>query len=94
MEGLYREKNGQLSFVKPDPNEGRALYKYKGPVFKYDQYVGTVTLETWANSPAKAYSNMIFQVKKKLGHPPDSPVRIHISKNLIVKEDLKYGKSY
>jgi hypothetical protein len=90
MSDLYREKNGQLSFVKP-VEEKRSLYKYTGPVFRFDQCIATVTLETWANTPAKAYSNMVYQVKQRLGYQPTAQLRI--SKNLIVKEELQYGKS-
>jgi hypothetical protein len=48
---------------------------------------------TWANSPGKAYSNILFQVKKELGYKPDAKIAIAIAKNLIKKEETKYGKS-
>jgi hypothetical protein len=92
MSDFYKEKDGQLSFVKPvKETDKRSLYKYTGPVFRFDQCIATVTLETWANTPAKAYSNMVYQVKQRLGYQPTAQLRI--SKNLIVKEELQYGKS-
>lgn len=91
MSEIYEEKNGQLSFVKP-VEDRRCLYKYTGPVFRFDQCIATVTLQTWANSPAKAYANMVYQVKQKLGYQTHAQLRI--SKNLIIKEELKYGKTF
>ncbi len=69
----------------------RSKYTYNGPVFKSDQCIGRVQLETWANSPAKAYSNMVYQVKDKFGY--QNVTKITISKSLIKKEELKYGKT-
>lgn len=92
MADFYKEKDGQLSFVKPvKETDRRCLYKYTGPVFRFDQCIATVTLQTWANSPAKAYANMVYQVKQKLGYQTHAQLRI--SKNLIIKEELKYGKT-
>lgn len=90
MEGLYREKNGQLNFMPVEENT-RDLYKYAGPVFLFDKCIAHVKLETWAVSPKKAYSNMLFQVKKELGYQPYT--KLTISKNLIKKQEEKYGKS-
>ena len=90
MEGLYKEKNGQLSFLPVEGNT-RDRYSYHGPVFLFDKCIAHVKLETWAVSPAKAYSNMLYQVKNQLGYKPN--VKITISKNLIKKEETKYGKS-
>lgn len=89
MVKLYKEKNGQLSFAPTAPE--RAKYTYNGPFFKFDQNVGRVKLETWASTPDKAYSNMIYQVKSKFGYQINT--KITISKNLIKKEETKYGKS-
>jgi len=89
MEGLYREKNGQLSFL-PVPEE-RAKYTYHGPVFVFGKVIAHVKLATWANSPAKAYCNMTFQAKKELGYQPHT--KLTLSKNLMKKEETKYGKS-
>ena len=89
MVELHREKNGQLSFVPVEPE--RAKYTYNGPFFKFDQMVGRVQLETWASTPGKAYSNMIFQIKDKFGYQKNA--KITISKNLMKKEETKYGKS-
>lgn len=86
---LYKEKNGQLSFV-PVPEE-RARYIYHGPVFLFDKCIAHRKFATWANSPGKAYANMLFQAKKELGYDPST--KITISKNLIKKEELKYGKN-
>ena len=90
MEGLYREKNGQLSFL-PVQEEERARYVYHGPVFLGKNLIAHMKFATWANSPGKAYSNILFQAKKELGYRPDA--KITIAKNLIKKEETKYGKS-
>ena len=86
----YKEKNGQLSFIPTEENS-RDLYKYAGPVFLFDKCIAHVKLETWAVSPAKAHSNMLFQIKKQLGYRPNT--KLTISKNLIKKEGSKYGKT-
>jgi hypothetical protein len=69
----------------------RSKYTYNGPVFKSDQNIGRVQLEVWANSPDKAYSDMVSQVKEKFGY--SYTVKVKISKSLIKKEELKYGKT-
>ena len=89
MEGLYREKNGQLSFLPVE--EARAKYSYHGPVFLCGKLIAHMKFATWANSPAKAYANILFQAKKELGYKPNA--KISISKPLINKEETKYGKS-
>ena len=86
---LYKEKNGQLSFV-PVPEE-RARYIYHGPIFLFDKCIAHMKFATWANSPGKAYANILFQAKKELGYDPST--KIAISKNLIKKEELKHGRS-
>ena len=89
MEGLYREKNGQLSFVPV--KEERSKYSYNGPVFLFDKLIARIKLETWANTPAKAYANLVYQAKDQLGYQPNT--RITLSKPLVKKEETKYGKS-
>lgn len=90
MEGLYKEKNGQLSFLPVEDNKFKDTYSYHGPVFHFDKYIASVTIKTQAVSLAKAHSNILFQIKKELGYDPK--VKLTISKNLIKKEELKYGK--
>ena len=90
MEGLYREKNGQLNFL-PVKEEDRARYIYHGPVFLAGRCIAHMKLYTWANSLPKAHANLIFQIKKELGHKLNT--KVTISKNLIKKEECKYGKS-
>ena len=90
QDGLYREKNGQLSFLPVEENS-RDLYKYSGPVFLFDKCIAHLKMETWAVSLKKAHSNMLFQAKKQLGYQPTA--KITISKNLIKKQEEKYGKS-
>ena len=92
MDGLYKEKNGQLSFIPVEESKFKDTYSYNGPVFLFDVYIGRTELKTQAVSLAKAYANMIFQVKNQLGYKPNT--KITISKNLIKKEELKYGKTY
>ena len=46
---------------------------------------------TWANTPDKAYANILMQAKQQLGHKPNS--KLTLAKTLIKKEELKYGKS-
>lgn len=93
MSEFYKERNGQLSFVKP-PNykisDNRAKYSYNGPVFYFDKFIATVNVSTWANSVNKARSNMLYQIKEKLGYQPN--VKLKIIDNQIHKEELKYGK--
>lgn len=89
MEGLYREKNGQLSFLPV--KEERARYSYHGPVFLCGRLIAHMKFYTWANSPDKAYANILNQAKEQLGHKPNS--KLTISKVLIKKEETKYGKS-
>lgn len=91
MDGLYKEKNGQLSFTPVEESKYKDTYSYNGPVFSFDKYIGNASLKTQAVSPAKAYANLIYQVKKEFGYQPTA--KITISKNLIKKEELKYGKS-
>ena len=88
MDELYKESSGQLNLF---PVEDRAKYTYCGPVFLFDQCIAHMKLSTWANTPGKAYSNILFQIKKELGYQPNTKLRI--TKNLIKKEELKYGKS-
>ena len=90
MEGLYKEKNGQLSFIPVDDNKYKDTYNYHGPVFVFDKVVAHVKLKTQAVSLPKAYANMLYQVKEQLGYKQNA--RVTISKNLIKKEGLKYGK--
>lgn len=91
MEELYKDKDGQLSFV--EPSNQRSLYKYAGPVFLFDQhrYIATVKVKTWANTPGKAYSNLLYQIRNQLGYRENT--KIFIKKELIKKEELKYGKT-
>jgi len=91
MEGLYKEKNGQLSFVPVPDSKYKDTYSYHGPVFIFDRCIAHVKLKTQAVSLAKAHANMLYQVKKELGYQPTT--KVTISKNLIKKEELKYGKS-
>lgn len=91
QEGLYREKDGQLSFMPVPDNKYTDTYSYHGPVFVFDRCVAHVKLRTRAVSLAKAHSNLLWQVKKELGYQPTA--KVTISKNLIKKEELKYGKS-
>jgi hypothetical protein len=51
-------------------------YSYHGPVFIFDKTVAHVKLKTQAVSLAKAYSNMVWQVKKELGYQPTAKVTI------------------
>ena len=90
MEGLYREKNGQLSFLPVEDSKFKDTYSYNGPVFMFDKVIAHVKLKTQAVSLPKAHANILFQVKKELGYKPNT--KITISKNLIKKEELKYGK--
>ena len=89
MEALYREKNGQLSFLPVE--EERAKYSYNGPVFLYGRLIAHMKFYTWANTPDKAYANILMQAKQQLGHKPNS--KLTLAKTLIKKEELKYGKS-
>lgn len=91
MDGLYKEKNGQLAFLPVEETKYKDTYSYNGPVFKFDKYIATVQLKTNAVSPAKAYANMVYQVKEQLGYRPNT--KLTISKNLIKKEECTYGKS-
>ena len=91
QEGLYREKDGQLSFIQVPDSKYKDVYSYHGPVFVFDKTVARVQLKTQAVSFAKAYSNFVWQVKKELGYQPTA--KVTISKNLIKKEETKYGKS-
>lgn len=91
MEGLYKEKNGQLSFTPVPDSKYKETYSYNGPVFVFDRVIAHIKLKTQAVSLAKAHSNMLFQAKKELGYQPTA--KITIAKNLIKKEELKYGKS-
>lgn len=91
MEGLYKEKNGQLSFVPVPDSKFKDTYSYHGPVFIFDRCIAHVKLKTQAVSLAKAHANILYQVKKELGYQPTA--KLTISKNLIKKEELKYGKS-
>lgn len=91
MEELYKEKNGQLSFI--EPSNQRSLYKFAGPVFLFDEhrYIATVKVQTWANTPGRAYSNLLHQIRNQLGYRENT--KIFINKDLIKKEELKYGKT-
>ena len=91
MEGLYKEKNGQLSFMPVPDSKYKDTYSYHGPVFIFDRCIAHVKLKTQAVSLAKAHANILYQVKKELGYQPTA--KLTISKNLIKKEELKYGKS-
>lgn len=90
MEGLYKEKNGQLSFIPVPDSKFKDTYSYRGPVFNFDKYIANVEIKTQAVSLAKAHSNILFQIKKEFGYKPNA--KLTISKNLIKKEELKYGK--
>lgn len=90
MEGLYKEKNGQLSFIPVEDSKFKDTYSYHGPVFVFDKCIAHVKIKTQAVSLPKAHSNILFQIKKELGYKPNA--KLTISKNLIKKEELKYGK--
>ena len=91
MEGLYKEKNGQLSFLPVEDSKYKDTYSYNGPVFVFDKVIAHVKLKTSAVSLPKAYANMLYQVKEQLGYKQTT--KVTISKNLIKKEETKYGKS-
>ena len=94
QENLYREKNGQLSFIQVPDSKYKDTYSYHGPVYLFstkDRPVAHVKLKTQAVSFDKAYSNMTYQVKKELGYQVTT--KIVLNKNLIKKEETKYGKS-
>lgn len=90
MEGLYKKKNGQLSFIPVEDSKFKDTYSYHGPVFDFDKCIAHVKIKTQAVSLPKAHSNILFQIKKELGYKPNT--KLTISKNLIKKEELKYGK--
>ena len=90
MEGLYKEKNGQLSFLPVEDSKYKDTYSYHGPVFVFDKVIAHVKLKTQAVSLPKAYANMLYQVKEQLGYKQTT--KVTISKNLIKKEECKYGK--
>ena len=89
MSDLYQEKDGQLSLT-PVIERRQDQYSYHGPVFYFDQQIAVVKLKTWAVSLDKAYSNMIYQAKEKFGYQRNA--KLTITKNMIKKEELKYGK--
>ena len=70
----------------------RNKYSYKGPVFYGDRFVMMVNLDCWANSPKKAEDDLLDQAKKMF-KPEKAVEKLHISTNLIKKEELKYGKT-
>lgn len=70
----------------------RNKYSYKGPVFYGDRFVMMVNLDCWANSPKKAEDDLLDQTKKMF-KPEKAVEKLHISTNLIKKEELKYGKT-
>lgn len=92
MEGLYREKNGQLSFLPVEDSKYKDVYTFHGPVFLCGRRVAWMKMSTSAVSLPKAYSNILCKIKKELGYEP-STSKITIPKNMIKKEELKYGKS-
>ena len=71
----------------------RRKYIYKGPVFLGDKFVTMTSIELWANSPSKAYSDIISQIRSQLKLDTVICPDIRISYNLIKKEELKYGKT-
>ena len=92
MGEFYKERDGQLSFIKPSKaTDSRSMYSYNGPVFLFDKFIATVNVSTWARSVAKARSNMLYQIKEQLGYQPNTKLRI--IDNQIRKEELQYGKS-
>lgn len=92
MQEFYKERDGQLSFIKPSKvTDSRSKYSYNGPVFHFDKFIATVNVSTWANSVEKARSNMLYQIKEKLGYQPN--VKLKIVDKQIHKEELQYGKS-
>lgn len=92
MGEFYTQRDGQMSFIKPSKEaERRAKYSYNGPVFLFDKFIATVNITTWANTPGRAHSNILYQIKDQLGYQPS--VKLKIVKNQIKKEELEYGKS-
>lgn len=41
----------------------KSKYKYSGPVYKFDKYVGDWEATTWAVSSAKALANLSYRYK-------------------------------
>ena len=51
-------------------------YRYDGPVYIFDKYVGEWKGQTMAVSEAKAKSNLEYQCKTQMGYGPGAAVRL------------------
>ena len=71
------------------------VYRYKGPVKRFGQFVGNVELTTEVdkNSPnpqKKALSNIAFQYKKLRGYTNSAKVELDEQYLAIVRETFKF----
>ena len=71
------------------------VYRYKGPVKRFGQFVGNVELTTEVdkNSPnlqKKALSNIAFQYKKLRGYTNSAKVELDERYLTIVRETFKF----
>ena len=71
------------------------VYRYKGPVKRFGQFVGNVelTTEVGKNSPnpqKKALSNIAFQYKKLRGYTNSAKVELDERYLAIVRETFKF----
>ena len=64
----------------------KVLYKYKGPVSRFGQFVGEMEVETQAYDKNEAIRNIVYKIKQKLGLEPKSRIEIDPSKISVVKQ--------
>ena len=65
-------------------DNGLRLYGYRGPAYKFGNYLENVSLHTFAVSLKKAKSNFEYQIKNRLGLTADT--KISIDENKIYVE--------
>lgn len=71
------------------------VYKYKGPVKRFGQFVGNaeLTTEVDKNSPnpqKKALSNLSFQYKKLRGYTSSAKVELDERYLVVIRETFKF----
>ena len=65
-------------------------YRYCGPVFQFDQYIGVWEAITWAVSSTQALNNMTYQYKRLNHFSPSANIKL-IAGGVELVEDAKDG---
>ena len=63
---------------------GKHLYKYSGPVYRFDDYYCNWKGETWAVSDKSALNNLTYRFKSEEGYYPGTNFTLDPKKLVMV----------